>query len=90
MVMMDEDTFDLSHLTVRERERILAVINADQELRVQRLRYSSWIQETCTYSSVAVVRSLCESKYRDLCKDSVSSMLKTQIVAFQYYWVQCN
>ena len=51
-VKMDEDTFDLSHLTARERERILAVINADQELRIQRLRYIS-LATAETHTAVA-------------------------------------
>lgn len=35
---MEQDIIDLHHLTAEEKAQILAVIDADDELRIQRLR----------------------------------------------------
>ena len=37
---MEQETIDLSHLTAEERAKLVAVIEADEELRLNCLRYN--------------------------------------------------
>ena len=36
---MEQEIIDLSHLTEEERAKLVAVIEADEELRIRNLRY---------------------------------------------------
>ena len=49
---------DLSYLTEKERAQIEAVIDADQELRIQGLRCVSLLLITCLSSSQTVLLSI--------------------------------